>query len=145
MGVKFVDTSALVKTYRNEPDSPRIQAEILPGDDLIISEITLLEMPSAFYGLTRQRIISLPIAQAFISGFEQDISNYTIIPMSTALLQHARALLASHSVVDGLRPADAIQLASAIEANNPKPLECLLTTDIVLARVAAANGLTVRP
>ena len=65
--------------------------------------------------------------------------------MSEPVFGTAQTLLAAHAVSDGLRPLDALQLASALEEHATKPIDSFLTTDLVLAKVALAQGLNVKP
>src|ERR1700722_11725557 len=89
----FLDTSALVKLYRAEPDSPAVRACIAPGDELVISPITPLEFRSAFFGLSRQQIIELVQAEKIIDTFLNDLSQYTVIPITHEVVNLAESLL----------------------------------------------------
>jgi len=51
MARHFLDTSALVKLYRNERQTQAVQACIKPDDNLVLSGIAFLEFQSAFFGL----------------------------------------------------------------------------------------------
>jgi predicted nucleic acid-binding protein len=141
----FLDTSALIKLYRTEPDSPVVQACVAPSDELFIARITPLEYRSAFFGLVRQGLLSLAGAQAAILAFESDLPQYVSIVADEAVFVRAQGLLDTWAVSDGLRPLDALQLASALEEHARQPLDALITTDIVLAHVARASGLVVKP
>ena len=57
----------------------------------------------------------------------------------------AEILMDRFGVGEGLRPADALQLACALDANARSPLDSVLTTDVVLSRCAQACGLVVKP
>jgi uncharacterized protein len=141
----FVDTSALVKLYRNEPQSPAVQASLGANDVLVISGIAFLEFQSAFFGLVRQGLIRVGDARQRIACLQQDLPNFVVIPLSQALVASAEILLDRFAVAEGLRPADALQLACALEANNTSVSDGFLTTDVVLGRCATASGLQVRP
>lgn len=141
----FLDTSALIKLYRIEPNSALVKALLLPSDDLFIAQITLMEYLSAFYGLVRQSLLSLPDAQAYIANFQLDLPQYSLVPMDAHLIAMAQTLLDIYAVNEGLRPLDALQLASALEENARTPIDLFVTTDNVLARVAAHCGLLVKP
>jgi predicted nucleic acid-binding protein len=145
MARHFVDTSALVKLYRNEPLTAAVQACVAPSDTLVISGIACLEFQSAFFGLVRQNLVALSHAQQRIALLRQDLPNFTLVPTSQALVASAEALLDRYGVSEGLRPADALQLACALEAHTGAPLDSVLTTDAILGRCAAALGLVVKP
>jgi predicted nucleic acid-binding protein len=141
----FTDTSALIKLYRTEPDSLAVCGCILPTDDILISQLTPLEFRSAFYGLVRQGLLALAGAQSYIVAFQNDLPQYEVIPVEAKVFQEAERLLDTYAASEGLRPLDALQLASAIAEHSSNPLDTFVTTDQILARVAAAEGFTVKP
>jgi predicted nucleic acid-binding protein len=145
MARHFVDTSALVKLYRNEPLTAAVQACVSPNDTLVISGIACLEFQSAFFGLVRQNLIAQSHAQQRIALLRQDLPNFTVVPLSQALVASAEVLIDRFGVNEGLRPADALQLACALETHTVAPLDSVLTTDAILGRCAVAVGLVVKP
>jgi len=145
MARHFVDTSALVKLYRNEPLTAAVQACIAPNDTLVISGIACLEFQSAFLGLVRQNLVAAAHAQQRIALLRQDLPNFTVIPLTHAVVASAEVLIDRFGVSEGLRPADAMQLACALEAHSQVPLDSALTTDAILSRCALAAGLVVKP
>ena len=145
MGRHFADTSAVVKLYRNEPRSPEVQALVLPEDVIAISEFTLLEFPSAFYGMVRQGLIEPLHAEARIESFRRDLANYEVIRVTTEVLAEAERLLDRFAVTQGLRPPDAVQLASAHAARAFAAVDLFLTTDSVLGECAEVCGFNVGP
>jgi hypothetical protein len=54
----FLVTSALVKLYRNEPNSALVRACLITGDDLLISELTPLEFDAACLAWVRQGLVA---------------------------------------------------------------------------------------
>jgi predicted nucleic acid-binding protein len=145
MARTFADTSGVNKLYRMEPDSPAVRACVLPTDEILISQLTPLEFASAFYGLVRQGVLSLADAQVFITDFQSDLPQYSIVPVDSAVFQEAERLLNAYAVTPDLRPPDAIQMASALIAHASAPLDSFVTTDHILAAVAVAEGMTVKP
>jgi len=51
----------------------------------------------------------------------------------------------TYAVSAGLRPLDALQLASALQVHATDPVDALITTDTVMTGVALASGLTIKP
>src|SRR5258707_7908159 len=145
MARHFADTSALVKLYRNEPQSVAVQACIGQDDALLLSGIAFLEFQSAFFGLVRQRAISQIHASRRIALLKQDLTNFEIVPLLQSIVSSAEVLLDRFGITEGLRPADALQLACALLAHGKAPLDTLLTTDVILGRCASACGLLVKP
>ena len=67
MARHFLDTSALIKLYRSEPQTHAVQSCIKPNDTLVLSGFAFLEFQSAFFGLVRQKQISAVDAQQRIA------------------------------------------------------------------------------
>ena len=145
MARHFVDTSALVKLYRDELNSPAVPAVISTDDRLVICELALLEFRSALHALVRRREMSGEHARTRIALFEQDRRNYEIVPLTSVLAQNAMGLLDQFGIAQGLRPPDALQLAAAQQAAQTEMLDAMVTTDGILATCACALGLTVLP
>lgn len=145
MARKFLDTSAVIKLYREEPDSDVVRAEVAPTDELLLSRLTLLEVRSAILGLVWQGRMRKRGARERIAAFDADVPNYVILPLSEPVLIRAAALIDSFTSSNWLKPPDAIQVASAIEAHAESPIDALVTTDHKQRIVAQANGLVVLP
>ncbi len=141
----FPDTCALVKIYRVESNSLQVRACFAPSDAICIARATLLEFPSAFYGMARQQLITIPEASAYIQAFRADLPQYVILPTDTEVYDEATRLLDLYAVVRNLRPMDAIQLGTALVEHRRNPLDAFVTTDKVLITVTQAEGLTVKP
>lgn len=140
-----MDTSAVLKLYRAEPNSPLVRACVAPADDLLIFELAPIEIVSASYGLVRQNILTKIEADTLIATFESDRTNYRIIPFEDAILQEAERLLRKYAAVISLRPMDAFHLAAALVEHRRNPLDAFVTTDKILISAAQSEGLVVKP
>ena len=89
-----MDTSAVLKLYRTEPNTPLVRACLAPSDELFLSELVTIEVVSASYGLVRQRILTKAEADTLIATFEADKPNYIIVSFEVAILREARASFA---------------------------------------------------
>jgi predicted nucleic acid-binding protein len=141
----FVDTSALFKLYRAEPNSPAIVACVTQQDNVLLAEITTLEFRSACHGLVRQGIETPQNTASYLTKFLGDLAQYETIALDRSCLQMTERLLDTHAVSIGLRLLDALQLAAALYAHAAQPLDAFVTTDLVLAQAARAEGLAVLP
>lgn len=141
----FLDTSALVKLYRNEPNSALVRACLVTDDDLLISELTPLEFDAACLAWVRQGLVVEADARRRMSAFAADLPNYTMVEIRSATWARARTLLDQFAVSEGLRAPDALQVAAALDEHARTPIDLLVTTDSVLARLAQASGLIVKP
>jgi len=145
MARHFVDTSALVKLYRVETLSMQVQTAVQPTDTLAISALTTLEFQSAFFSLVRQQVIDQWHAIQRIQFFQEDLPSFEVVLLTPSILTSAERLLSRFAVSEGLRSADAIQLAAAMEASTSVPFDTFLTTDSILKSCALASGFVVKP
>ena len=136
----FLDSSALVKRYADEPGSDVVQA--LSGP-VVASDLASVEVPAALWRKHRAGHISAADAQILCRCFLADISpssvasDAVLIEVSTDILRAAIDLVARHP----LRAYDAVQLASALATARLVgrcPFGCF---DEQLNDAAAAEGL----
>jgi predicted nucleic acid-binding protein len=145
MARKFLDTSAIIKLYRDEPDSPVVRAHVAPSDELLISRLTVLEFRSALLGLVWQGKMSEHGARARIAAFDADLGSYTVVPITDSILNRAASMIEAFTPSSWLKPPDAIQIATALEAHDEATLDAVVTTDAKQRVVAEASGFVVLP
>lgn len=136
----YIDTSAFVKRYIEEPHSDFVQRVIGDAQVLISSALTELEMVSAFERLKKSRLIDSPTYRAASKNFESDVEKnfITFLAVSPPILAEAKRLVKLRH----LRPPDAIQLASALFANRKMGFNLpLLCFDDDLRDAARLEGL----
>lgn len=110
----FLDTSALVKQYRNEPGAELVR-ELLDnvrfrGDQCYVSLLCHLELTSAFIRLARGRQLSLAAVQQILSRYREDVGElFHVWPLSEQVMKRAIPIVEEY----GLRAADALHLATA--------------------------------
>jgi predicted nucleic acid-binding protein len=112
----FFDSSALVKRYVPELGGEWVRAVVVPsaGNTILIAHITLVEVTSAAMRRWRDGDISLRTARAIRLLLHRHASGeYGVLRLTEAVVQRAGTLLEQHP----LRAYDAVQLATAIEAN----------------------------
>ena len=120
-----------------------MRACVNPGDTLLIAQITPLEFACAFYGLVRQSLLQSQEAASYIAAFRGDLPRYKVIAAEPRIFQEAERLLDLYAVSHNLRPADSLQLASALVEHRHNPINAFLTTDKVLIAIAKIEGLIV--
>lgn len=141
----FVDSSALVKLYADEPDHLAIRGL----SSIVVSCLARVEVPAAIWRKHRNRELSEVDASVLTAEFESDYfgtdragGRFVITGIMAAVLDAAAALVAA----GGLRAYDAVQLASACAARAAEPsCTAFACTDRALRRAAAAEGFTVVP
>lgn len=116
MTAYFFDTSALLKRYVIESGTAWVLGAADPqnGHLIFIAQITSVEITSGIARLQREGAISVTIAQSAEALLERHIRRqYKTISFTNQVAQRAKNLLKTYP----LRAYDAIQLASALEAN----------------------------
>lgn len=142
MPAYFLDSSALVKGYRREDGTERILALLSGPDRSIISRLAQAEVSAAIVRRGRSTAVSDEQLNAVLTELDREIADtFTIVELDTAIMARASELTRIHS----LRAADAIQLASALEARNSDPQQqlTLVGSGIELNEVAKAEGLSI--
>jgi uncharacterized protein len=112
----FFDTSGLLKRYVVEPGTNWVVSVTNPqsGHDIFIAQITPVEIVSGISCLKRENVISANDAQTAQKLIERHIRRqYKEIIFTNHIVQTAKQLLNTYP----LRAYDAVQLASALEAN----------------------------
>jgi predicted nucleic acid-binding protein len=131
----YLDSSALVKLVRDEPESPDLR-RFLAAEDLVSSELVLTEVPRAVRRAAA-REPALPV-ERLIKQTEELLDAVALLPLDRALLAAAGAL-----AEPALRALDAIHLAAAIAAT---PVDAFVGYDERQNAAARLAGLrTVMP
>jgi predicted nucleic acid-binding protein len=142
----FADTSALAKLYHSEPGSLRMEELAqLPGNRLIISQLTLVEIQSVFAIKTRTGVITPSELSDIRSLFYADLADrrFDVARLSPNHLEQAEALVRAHAADRGLRALDAIQLAVALDLHARAAVNVIVASDKNLCAVARMEGLAV--
>jgi len=135
----FLDTSALVKQYRQELGTAQVQTIFDDNiNTLFISELSLVELASAFVRLGNQNEITEEAMNEALEKFDADTENrFTVIELRGDLIRQARTLVVQHK----LRALDALQLAGVLAIKSESPV--FVSADERLVQAAEANGLNV--
>ena len=115
----YLDTSSLFKLYHKEPGTEDLDRIFFDNSitAIFLSKITNVEFISAVYKRVRMKELHRKDAEQIIRLFDNDIKNYTIIPLSSTTIELAKTLILKYGQ-EGLRTLDALQLASAIEVKD---------------------------
>lgn len=136
----YVDTSALIKRYVNEPASARFEQFLAAqSDELVISPIGLTEFESTLARRLRQREFDRAYLQRARDLLGRDLESgvWRIEPFDPAVIPHATRLI--RELDAPLAALDAVHLACA------QALGCAAcaTADRQFARAARQCGLGV--
>ena len=142
----FLDTSALVKRYVPEIGSDWILSITDPAtdNDLAISQITWVEVHSAFARRLRDRSVSAQRFDLIVQKVREDFENeYRVIDVDQTLIETATELVIQHP----LRAYDSVQLASALRfqsttlLSQPETRVIFVSADNRLLDIAESEGL----
>jgi predicted nucleic acid-binding protein len=139
MSSHYLDTSALVKQYRIEQGTPRVQTLFEDKESpLYISELALVEAASAFQRLKRRGEITEEAMKDALEKFDNDaLTRLNIIDVKHELIEQAKSLVLQHD----LRTLDALQLATALSLKDQPPV--FVAADDRLLEAAQPNGLSI--
>ncbi|MBI4786691.1 MAG: type II toxin-antitoxin system VapC family toxin [Chloroflexi bacterium] len=133
----FLDTSALVKHYRSEAGSKRVDAIFADAQSkIIISGLAIVEIASAFQRLKNQGDIDDAVLNHALDRFTADATGrLAVVSVDDESLHTARGLVLKHN----LRTLDALQLTSAVKSKAQSPV--FVAADDNLLAAAKAEGL----
>jgi hypothetical protein len=128
----YVDSSALLKRYVEEADSPAADALLRAERELLTSRHTVVEVRRNLARLLAGR--ELAAARA---AFADDLRSFSIVELDEATCESAAAI----AETTGVRTLHALHLAAAQRVSTPGV--GFLTFDLRQAQAARAIGLTV--
>jgi len=128
----YVDSSALLKRYVDEPDSETAHALLGSDPSLVTARHTIVEVRRNLARLLEERD-----AAAARSAFAQDLGALSIVELDEATCE----LAASIAELTAVRTLDALHLAAAQRIGGPAVP--FLTFDVRQAQAARGLGLTV--
>lgn len=140
--IVYFDTSAMVKRYIVETDSPAIQALWDRATRAVASEILYDEMAATFARKKREMPNDAASVTRAGSNFGIDWLSMRRVPVNDDVHRRVDDLLSRHA----LRGADAIHLASALLVRDVlRDNVTFACADVALITAARAEGLTVEP
>lgn len=138
--IVYLDTSALVKLYVDEPGTPEVQQLLQRATAVSTSRISYVEARAVFARRQRERALSKSHHIQLIRALERDWETYVRLELTESLIKLAGDLTERHA----LRADDAIQLASALSIRPHVPVEFAAADDILL-KAASRERLPIHP
>jgi predicted nucleic acid-binding protein len=141
----YLDTSAALKLYVDEPGSNWLRTQVSSVTALLSCWLLVIEITSAFNRRVREGSLDLRDYARIRDIFREDCRTlYQIIPLTNAVVDRACELLERHP----LRSYDAAHLAAALVAKESMQRRALpslifLSADDRLNDIALAEGLAV--
>ena len=146
MAAYFFDSSALAKLYHPEVGSPEVdQIAENAGNQIRISRLTVVELPSVFAIKVRTQFISREDAGLFLRQFREDIvtRKFEVFAIGEAEFSEAERLLEQYAFDFRLRALDAIQIAVALGLKGQALVDHFVAADKVLCGVASLERFAV--
>lgn len=142
----FLDSSALAKLYHEEVGTAAVdQIGRTPGNQICISRLTVVELPSVFAIKVRTQFITRDDARLLVRQFHEDIisGKFEVFAVREPEFALAERLLEQYAFDFRLRTLDAIQIAVAIGLRRQEAVGHFVASDQVLCDVAAREGFSV--
>lgn len=110
----YLDTSAMLKRYVDEPGSSWLRTQTRHAAPLVSSQLLIVEVTSAFNRRVREGTLTLAEYRRLRDIFRDDCrTEYQIVTVLNAVVDLACDLLERHP----LRGSDAVHLATALIAH----------------------------
>ncbi len=144
MAVYYLDSSALVKAYAEEPGSDLVSS-LISTWRIVVSALVVAEVASAVAKRVRERRLEAAGARLVFEMFADDLGHFDVIQVSERLIRAAAAsLIQGHLPL--LRASEAVHLATAEQSfillREAADDECVfVVADHRLLAAAAAAGL----
>lgn len=138
----YLDTSALVKLYVDEPMSHDLAAAVEEAEAIATSLLAYAEARAAFARARREARLSAHAYRQCVEAFAEDWTRYITVEVTDRLVKEAGDLAAHR----GLRGYDAVHLASALTLRERVSSEVtFLAFDRALIVAARREALRLHP
>lgn len=135
----FLDTSALVKRYINEPGSAEVRALFRRARTIAVARIASAELAAAVARQCREGLVSVSTRDAILDRIDRDLTHLTVVELRAPVLTRIPALVRRWP----LRAYDAVQLASALVLHAAGSAVSFWSADERLLEAAGGEGLRI--
>jgi predicted nucleic acid-binding protein len=136
--ILYLDTSALVKLYVEEPFSQELSVAVSEAEAVATSLIAYAESRAAFARARREARLSAQIYRRIVEAFVEDWPRYISVEVTDRLVKDAGDLAACRA----LRGYDALHLASSLRLSQQVTASMtFLAFDRALSLAAKQEGL----
>jgi predicted nucleic acid-binding protein len=140
--ILYLDTSALVKRYFQEPFSDEISEKWESAAQIVTSSVAYAETMAAMYRKNREADLADKLMRELVDSFRRDWGSFIRVDVTDELIAYIDRVVEAHPV----RGFDAIHLASAIVVHEHIPEDFLFACfDDRLSRAARSEGLEIFP
>jgi predicted nucleic acid-binding protein len=135
----YLDTSALVKLYVEEPGSFQMRQLLEAAARVGTSRITYVEARAALARRHREHLLATGPYRTVLNSLEQEWQTYVLLDVTWPILRDAGTLAERHA----LKAYDALHLATALAFRRGGALQ-LVAADHQLLLAAGKEGLRTR-
>jgi predicted nucleic acid-binding protein len=140
--ILYLDTSALVKRYFNEPYSNDIISKWKSAAQIVSSSVAYAETMSSVYRKKREADLTEPLINKIVDAFQRDWESFIRVEVNDKLNEYIDRVIKKHP----LRGFDAIHLSSAILIRERIPEEFVFACfDERLTGAARSEGIQTFP
>ena len=140
--ILYLDTSALVKLYVEEPLSQELTAVVAEAEAVATSLLAYAESRAAFARARREARLSAQMYRRIVEAFIEDWPRYISVEVTDRIVKDAGDLAASRA----LRGYDALHLASALSLSKQVTASVsFLAFDRALSLAAKREALSLHP
>jgi predicted nucleic acid-binding protein len=139
----YLDTSALVKNYIDEPGSSGVRKMLEnPSNQIWISELAETEFTCALFRRMRNHELSADLVIEAMDGFRASIKKFQILPLNTGILNKANQLINDYAGLYPLRSLDAMHAATFVSIAEKQDW-IFVTADLALGKFIQHLGFEV--
>ena len=135
--ILYLDTSALVKLYVEEPGSAAVAARVERAEAVVTARVTYAEARAAFARQRREGGLTSAALRRVVRDLDGEWGTYNLVDLGEPVIRRAGALAERHA----LRGHDAVQLAAALDVRTADVDLEFASFDSRLARAAARERL----
>ncbi len=140
--ILYLDTSALVKLYVEEPLSQKLTVAVAESEAVATSLIAYTEARASFARARREARLPIQIYRRIVEAFSEDWPRYIAVAVTDRLVKDAGDLAANRA----LRGYDALHLAAALSLSQQVTAPVtFLAFDRALSLAAKREALCLHP
>jgi predicted nucleic acid-binding protein len=137
--ILYLDTSALVKLYVDEPGTSSVIAQVDAASVVATARVAYAEARAAFARKRREGGLDAGGLRQVVRRLDDDWSAYSVVEVNELLVRRAGSLAERH----GLRGYDAIHLAASLEIRHARGEVQFACFDDQLRRAARRERLQI--
>jgi len=137
----YIESSALLAWLLREPDAARVESIIDAADNVVTSDLALIECDRAIHRQTALGRLSAEAGARLAADLASQEASWTVLEFTAKIIERARQPFPDEPI----RSLDALHVAFALQAKKDQSDVALLTLDDRIKRVGKSLGLAILP